>query len=126
MRTPPVSRIATERAARLETHRCRRSLKPDAKIGTCAAAAATGQPVMTPDFRADEKWADLRHLPIGLGSEGAWSLPIKDPAGRACRAGLLSASGAAFIGVAWPNTVRGRPATRHLSFPGGQCGQLRS
>ena len=30
-------------------------LKPDAKVGTCAAAAATGSVVMTPDFFADDK-----------------------------------------------------------------------
>lgn len=52
-------------------------LKPDPKIGTCAAAAATGRVVLTPDFRADEKWAELRHLPLALGYVGAWSQPIK-------------------------------------------------
>src|SRR6476646_4662821 len=29
-------------------------LRPDPMVGTCAAAAATGSPVLTPDFRADE------------------------------------------------------------------------
>jgi GAF domain-containing protein len=52
-------------------------LKPDPKVGTCAAAAATGVVVLTPDFRADEKWAELRHLPLALGYVGAWSHPIK-------------------------------------------------
>jgi GAF domain-containing protein len=52
-------------------------LKPDPKVGTCAAAAATGAVVLTPDFRADEKWAELRHLPLALGYVGAWSHPIK-------------------------------------------------
>jgi GAF domain-containing protein len=52
-------------------------LKPDPGIGTCAAAAATGKAVFTPDFRADEKWAELRQLPMGLGFVGAWSMPIK-------------------------------------------------
>ena len=42
-------------------------LKPDAKVGTCAAAAATGSVVMTPDFFADDKWSELRHLPSSLG-----------------------------------------------------------
>ena len=56
-------------------------LKPDASVGTCAAAAATGCPVMTPDFCADDKWAELRHLPLALGFVGAWSMPIKSPAG---------------------------------------------
>jgi len=51
-------------------------LKPDPGVGTCAAAAATGSVVLTPDFRADEKWAELRHLPLALGYLGAWSQPI--------------------------------------------------
>jgi GAF domain-containing protein len=52
-------------------------LKPSPKVGTCAAAAATGHVVITPSFLADEKWAELRHLPLSLGYVGAWSLPIK-------------------------------------------------
>jgi GAF domain-containing protein len=54
-------------------------LKPNPLVGTCAAAAATGQVVMTPDFYADDKWAELRHLPLALGFVGAWSMPIKNP-----------------------------------------------
>ena len=57
-------------------------LKPDAKVGTCAAAAATGLVVITPDLRADDKWAELRHLPLALGFLGAWSVPIKAPSGK--------------------------------------------
>ena len=57
-------------------------LRPDPKLGTCAAAAATGEIVLTPDFRADEKWAELRHLPLSLGFAGAWSMPIKDREGQ--------------------------------------------
>lgn len=56
-------------------------LKPDAQVGTCAAAAATGQVVITPDFCADDKWAELRHLPASLGFVGAWSMPIKSTEG---------------------------------------------
>lgn len=52
-------------------------LRPDAKVGTCAAAAATGAVVLTPDFLADDKWSELRHLPLALGYAGAWSMPIK-------------------------------------------------
>ena len=52
-------------------------LKPDPDVGTCAAAAATGCPVVTDDFHADAKWAELRHLPLALGYVGAWSMPIK-------------------------------------------------
>ena len=58
------------------------SLRPDPGVGTCAAAAATGCVVTTPDFRADDKWAELRHLPLSLGFAGAWSHPIKDSDGR--------------------------------------------
>jgi GAF domain-containing protein len=57
-------------------------LKPDPGVGTCAAAAATGAVVITPDFYADDKWAELRHLPLALGFLGAWSQPIKTPNGR--------------------------------------------
>ena len=57
-------------------------LKPDAHVGTCAAAAASGCSVITPDFQADEKWGELRHLPLALGFVGAWSCPIKSPAGK--------------------------------------------
>jgi GAF domain-containing protein len=56
-------------------------LKPDARVGTCAAAAATGLRVITPDFSADDKWAELRHLPHSLGFVGAWSMPIKSSEG---------------------------------------------
>jgi GAF domain-containing protein len=56
-------------------------LKPDANVGTCAAAAATGCAVITPDFFADDKWAELRHLPSSLGFIGAWSMPIKTQQG---------------------------------------------
>jgi hypothetical protein len=56
-------------------------LKPDPGVGTCAAAAATGAIVITPDFRADDKWAELRHLPLSLGYLGAWSHPIKSSQG---------------------------------------------
>lgn len=56
-------------------------LKPDAGVGTCAAAAALGIVVITPDFCADDKWAELRHLPSSLGFVGAWSMPIKSPDG---------------------------------------------
>jgi GAF domain-containing protein len=57
-------------------------LKPNASLGTCASAAATGLMVVTRDFYADDKWAELRHLPIALGFAGAWSMPIKSTDGR--------------------------------------------
>jgi GAF domain-containing protein len=57
-------------------------LRPDANVGTCAAAAATGEIVVTPDFQADSRWAELRHLPLALGYQSAWSMPIKAGDGR--------------------------------------------
>lgn len=57
-------------------------LKPDERVGTCAAAAATGSVVVTRDFRADEKWAELKHWPLSLGFVGAWSMPIKAADGK--------------------------------------------
>lgn len=52
-------------------------LKPHPRVGTCAAAAATGVMVVTRDFLSDDKWAELKHLPSSLGYVGAWSMPIK-------------------------------------------------
>lgn len=54
-------------------------LAPNARVGTCAAAAATGSVVITPSFLADDKWDELRHLPMSIGFVGAWSMPIKSP-----------------------------------------------
>ena len=54
-------------------------LRPDPRVGTCAAAAATGEPVLTPNFVAAAGWTELRHLPLELGLVGAWSHPIKSP-----------------------------------------------
>lgn len=56
-------------------------LKPDPMVGTCSVAAATGSVVITQDFCADDRWAELRHLPISLGFVGAWSMPIKSRTG---------------------------------------------
>ena len=57
-------------------------LKPHPSVGTCASAAATGSMVITRDFKSDDKWAELRHLPLALGYAGAWSMPIKTPEGK--------------------------------------------
>jgi GAF domain-containing protein len=57
-------------------------LKPDPNVGTCAAVAATGCMVITEDFMADNKWAELRHLPLALGFAAAWSTPIKAGDGK--------------------------------------------
>lgn len=57
-------------------------LKPHPFLGTCASAAATGNMVVTLDFKTDNKWAELRHLPLSLGFVGAWSMPIKTNEGK--------------------------------------------
>lgn len=57
-------------------------LRPHAGLGTCASAAATGEVTLTPDFQLDDKWAELRHLPLSIGFRGAWSMPIKGGDGR--------------------------------------------
>lgn len=57
-------------------------LRPNPNVGTCAAAAATGLMVITEDFCADSKWAELRHLPLALGFKGAWSMPIINAEGK--------------------------------------------
>ncbi len=45
-------------------------------------AATTGNMVITPDFLTDDKWSELRHLPLALGFVAAWSMPIKSASGR--------------------------------------------
>lgn len=75
-------------------------LKPRADVGTCASAAATGCVVLTPDFRADDKWAELRHLPLALGFLGAWSMPIKSADGE-----VLGTFGTYYRDVRMPTPV---------------------
>ena len=54
-------------------------IAPDPDVGTCAAAAATGEEVVTPSFLDCERWRELGHLPLALGYVGAWSHPIRSP-----------------------------------------------
>ncbi len=51
-------------------------IKADANVGTCSAAAATGETVITSDIAADPKWQALKNLPLEIGFQAAWSLPI--------------------------------------------------
>lgn len=57
-------------------------LKPDPAVGTCAAAAATGKIVITPNLLSDAGWKELKHLPLALGLTAAWSVPIVGSDGR--------------------------------------------
>lgn len=79
-------------------------IKPDPEVGTCAAVAATGNIIFTPDFLADEKWRELKHLPLAIGFRGAWSMPIKHLNGR-----VLGTFGTYFTTVRTPseNEVEG-------------------
>jgi PAS domain S-box-containing protein len=51
-------------------------------VGTCCAAAARRQVIVTRDIGADPGWHGLAHLPLGLGLKAAWSMPIYSSAGR--------------------------------------------
>ncbi len=51
-------------------------IQADANVGTCSAAAATGKTVITSDIAADPKWQALKNLPLEIGFQAAWSLPI--------------------------------------------------
>lgn len=84
-------------------------LKPHPKLGTCASAAATGCVVLTPDFRADDKWEELRHLPMALGFLGAWSMPIKSSNGS-----VLGTFGTYYREVRVP-TTRERQGVKFLA-----------
>ena len=51
-------------------------IKADINVGTCAAAAASGETVITPEIETDPKWKGIAHLPLALGFVAAWSTPI--------------------------------------------------
>lgn len=51
-------------------------LPADPNLGTCCAAAALCQVVITPDFSTSPGWKGISHLPINIGFKGAWSMPI--------------------------------------------------
>lgn len=51
-------------------------LPADPCLGTCCAAAARREIVVTPSFADDPGWRGISHLPIALGLLGAWSMPI--------------------------------------------------
>jgi signal transduction histidine kinase len=57
-------------------------LQAQPSLGTCSAAAATAQVVITKDFATDPAWATLKGLPLALGLVAAWSQPIVDRHGR--------------------------------------------
>ena len=55
-------------------------IHPD--VGTCCAAAARAEIVITPDIATDPGWQTIRHLALGLGLKAAWSMPILSGRGK--------------------------------------------
>ncbi len=51
-------------------------------IGTCAAAAARNDTVITCDIDTDPGWSKLKQLPLPLGLVAAWSMPIRGSKGE--------------------------------------------
>jgi signal transduction histidine kinase len=51
-------------------------LPADPALGTCCAAAARCEVVITPSFATDPGWTGISYLPLALGLLGAWSMPI--------------------------------------------------
>jgi len=50
-------------------------------VGTCLAAAARREVVITQDIANDAGWRDFKHLPLELGLKAAWSMPILSSSG---------------------------------------------
>jgi GAF domain-containing protein len=84
-------------------------IRPHPAVGTCAAAAATGEAVVTPNFLDDDKWVELRHLPLAIGFVGAWSMPIKAADGR-----VLGTFGTYYRDIREPSDLE-RAALRQLA-----------
>ncbi|HSK01115.1 MAG TPA: ATP-binding protein [Kofleriaceae bacterium] len=55
------------------------AIAPD--VGTCCAAAARCEVVVTPDIARCPAWQKLRHLPLAHGLVAAWSMPIVSAGG---------------------------------------------
>jgi PAS domain S-box-containing protein len=50
--------------------------KADVNVGTCIAAAASRNTVITPDIAADPNWQGLAYLPLEQGFKAVWTMPI--------------------------------------------------
>jgi GAF domain-containing protein len=86
-------------------------LAPDAAVGTCASAAATGRVVVTRSFLAAESWVELRHWPLSCGFRSAWSFPIKAADGR-----VLGTFGSYFFDEREPTALE-QEIVRRLAAP---------
>jgi diguanylate cyclase (GGDEF)-like protein len=51
-------------------------------VGTCGAAAWSGQLTLTPNIAEDPKWAPVRDKAEAAGLAHCWSMPIKTPEGE--------------------------------------------
>ena len=94
-------------------------IRPHPDVGTCAAAAATGEVVITPNFLDDRKWMELRHLPLAIGFIGAWSMPIKAADGR-----VLGTFGTYYRDVRQPSALE-RTALEQLAGVAAQAVEQR-
>jgi PAS domain S-box-containing protein len=56
--------------------------RADVNVGTCSAAAASRNVVITTDIAADPKWQGLAHLPLEQGFKSVWTMPIMARDGR--------------------------------------------
>ena len=57
-------------------------VKIDPDIGTCAAAAARKEIVITPDIASAPSWKPYAALPLDLGLVSCWSMPILSSTGQ--------------------------------------------
>lgn len=51
-------------------------------VGSCGAAAFSGQDVCAADIETDPRWDDFRHLALPHGLRACWSTPIKASDGK--------------------------------------------
>ena len=51
-------------------------------VGSCGAAAFTGQTIIASDIAADPRWVDYRALALAHGLRACWSMPIFSTAGK--------------------------------------------
>jgi len=65
-----------------EYNRAIDGIASDPTIGTCCAAAARGEVIITPEIATDTGWQAIRHLPLRLGLKAAWSMPILSGSGK--------------------------------------------
>lgn len=66
-------------------------------VGTCCAAAALAEVVVTPDISTCERWSKLKKLPLNIGLRAAWSMPIQSSTGA-----VLGTFGTYFLEEAEP------------------------